>query len=217
MLNRIKASVCSGKRVFIVVPQIEGREEETSVLDIYDKYCSLFPNKVSLIHGKVSEDDKEASTLAFKTGLCPILVATSVIEVGIDVKNADLMVIYSPSHFSLSSLHQLRGRVGRDGTPSECILLSSLEDDDEKLKILMETDDGFKVAEEDLRLRGPGDIAGVRQSGLPEFAFANIIDDFKIFEIARDDATIILKNKMLSENLEIIELAKEKALISTLS
>ncbi|MCQ2798879.1 MAG: ATP-dependent DNA helicase RecG [Bacilli bacterium] len=217
LLKRIVQSVDGGKRVFIVVPQIEGKDEETSVLDIYEKYRKLFPNKVALIHGRVSEEDKEAATLAFKTGLCPILVATSVIEVGIDVKNSDLMVIYSPSHFSLSSLHQLRGRVGRDGTPSECILLSDLSDEDEKLKILMETDDGFKIAEEDLRLRGPGDIAGVRQSGLPEFSFANIIDDFKIFEIARDDATLILKNRMASENLEIIELAKEKALLSTLS
>ncbi len=218
VITRVEESIKNGKRAFIVVPQIEGKDEETSVLDIYDKYQKLFPNKVTLIHGKVSEEDKEIATIAFKTGLCPILVATSVIEVGIDVKNADLMMIYSPSHFSLSSLHQLRGRVGRDGTPSECVLLSTLDgDDEEKLHILMETEDGFKIAEEDLRLRGPGDIAGVRQSGLPEFSYANIIDDFKIFEIARDDAANILRNRLESENLEIIEIAREQSETSTLS
>jgi ATP-dependent DNA helicase RecG len=196
----IQASIASKHRVYIVVPQIEGDDEdsETSVKKVYEIYKKRYPNKVAMMHGQMEEEDKNVALLAFRSGLCPILVATSLIEVGIDVKPANLMVIYSPSHFALSSLHQLRGRIGRDGTPAECVLaLSGKEDDEEKekLKVLLSTEDGFKIAEADLRLRGPGEIAGVKQSGLPDFSYANLIDDFKIFECARDDATALMKHQ----------------------
>jgi ATP-dependent DNA helicase RecG len=196
----IAASLKSNHRVYIVVPQIEGQEEDedTSVKKVAERYKKAYPNKVTMMHGAMDEESKNVAMLAFRSGLCPILVATSLIEVGLDVKEANLMVIYSPSHFALSSLHQLRGRIGRDGTPARCLLaLSGKEEDEEKAKlnILLSTEDGFKIAEEDLRLRGPGELAGVKQSGLPSFAYANMIDDFKIFECARDDATAILKQK----------------------
>jgi ATP-dependent DNA helicase RecG len=196
----IQESINTKHRVYIVVPQIEGDEEdsETSVKKVYEVYKKRYPNKVAMLHGQMDEESKSVALMAFRSGLCPILVATSLIEVGIDVKPANLMVIYSPSHFALSSLHQLRGRIGRDGTPAKCILaLSGKEDDDEKakLQVLLSTEDGFKIAEADLRLRGPGEIAGVKQSGLPDFSYANLIDDFKIFECARDDATELLKHK----------------------
>ena len=153
----------------------------------------------------MSEEDKNVAILAFKSGICPILVATSLIEVGIDVKEANLMIVYSPSHFSLSSLHQLRGRVGRDGSPSTFIMFSEQnEEDNAKLQVLLNSDDGFEIAEMDLKLRGPGELMGTRQSGLPSFLVANIIDDFKIFECARDDAKEILKNPKESDNLNIL-------------
>jgi ATP-dependent DNA helicase RecG len=196
----IDASLKSQHRVYIVVPQIEGQEEDedTSVKKVYERYKKRYPNQVTMMHGLMDEESKNVAMMAFRSGLCPILVATSLIEVGLDVKEANLMVIYSPSHFALSSLHQLRGRIGRDGTSARCLLaLSGKEEAEEKSKlgILLSTDDGFKIAEEDLRLRGPGELAGVKQSGLPSFAYANMIDDFKIFECARDDATAILKAK----------------------
>ena len=205
-------------RVFIVVPQIEGgKDDNSSVLKVADMYKKLYPNKVTLMHGKMDEESKEVAEIAFRSGLCPILVATSLIEVGIDVKEANTMIVYAPTHFSLSSLHQLRGRVGRDGTPSYFIMAykkGSEPDSEEKLNILLSSNDGFKIAEEDLRLRGPGEITGVKQSGLPTFLTLNIIDDFKIFECARDDAAKILKEKDLLENKFAIAKAKEGKSVS---
>ena len=198
--SAITEALESHHRVYVVVPQIEGNEKEddTSVKRVYERYRKIYPGLVTMMHGSLDEESKNVALSAFRSGLCPILVATSLIEVGIDVKEANLMVIYSPSHFALSSLHQLRGRIGRDGSPARCILaLSGAEEEDEeaKLKILIKSDDGFKIAEEDLRLRGPGELAGVKQSGLPNFAYANLIDDFKIFECARDDASALLKQR----------------------
>lgn len=210
----IEESIASKHRVYVVVPQIEGGEEdsETSVKQVYARYQKRYPGKVTMLHGKMEEEDKNLATMAFKSGLCPILVATSLIEVGIDIKPANLMLIYSPTHFALSSLHQLRGRIGRDGSPATCLLLADkAEEGQEKLDVLLKSNDGFKIAEEDLRLRGPGELAGVKQSGLPDFLFANLIDDFKIFECARDDATLILKDPDAEEFRPVIFEAEKKA------
>ena len=117
---------------------------------------------------------------------------------GIDVPKANLMVIYDASNFGLASLHQLRGRIGRDGSKSLCLLTCDEQDDEEAMKrlnILVDSFDGFHIAEEDMKLRGPGELNGIRQSGLPSFAFLNIVDDFKIFMVARDDADYILRNQ----------------------
>lgn len=210
----IQEAIKSNHRVFVVVPQIEGGvKENTSVLEVAETYKKLYPNKVTMMHGKMDEESKETAELAFRSGLCPILVATSLIEVGIDVKEANTMVVYSPTHFSLSSLHQLRGRVGRDGTSSQFIMAYKKGDEsesEEKLNILLKTNDGFKLAEEDLRLRGPGEIIGVKQSGLPSFSTLNIIDDFRILECARNDATWILNNQKDPENHELIESVKKE-------
>ncbi len=209
----VEESINHNHRVYVVVPQIEGSEKEnTSVLEVAEKYKALYPNKVTLMHGKMDEESKEVATIAFRSGLCPILVATSLIEVGIDVKEANLMIVYSPTHFSLSSLHQLRGRIGRDGTKSVFVMAykkGDEENSEEKLNILLETNDGFKVAEEDLRLRGPGEIIGTKQSGLPSFSTLNIIDDFRIFECARDDATLILRNQKDPENKALLNSIKK--------
>lgn len=197
----IAKSLANNGRVYVVVPQIEGDNESTSVVKMSEIYKSLYPNKVTLMHGKMDEFEKDVAIMSFKSGLTPILVATSLIEVGIDVKEANLMIIYSSSHFSLSSLHQLRGRVGRDGNKAYCFLLysKSEEKENEKLRILETTNDGFKVAEEDMRLRGPGEMAGTKQSGLPSFNVANIVDDFRMFEESRDNATYMLSHPQNEE------------------
>ena len=213
-LLAINKSLESNHRVYIVAPKIEEvdeNEKDASVKTIFEKYNALYPGKVALMHGKMEEDEKEAAILAFKTGLCPILVSTSVIEVGIDVKNADLMLVYEPTRFALSSLHQLRGRIGRDGTPSTFYLLYDGNDEEEldKLQVLTATDDGFKIAEEDLRRRGPGELLGVKQAGLPDFHFVNIVQDFKMFECARDDAAYILAHDNEYPFEYILKLAKE--------
>ena len=200
------------KRIYVVIPQIEGGEDKdvTSVKTVYERYKRYYKDKVVMMHGQMSEEDKNVAILAFKSGICPLLVATSLIEVGIDVKEANLMIVYSPSHFSLSSLHQLRGRVGRDGSPSTFIMFGEgNEEDNEKLSVLLKSDDGFEIAEMDLKLRGPGELMGTRQSGLPSFLVANIVNDFKIFECARDDAKEILKNPESADNVIIMNEVKK--------
>ena len=115
------------------------------------------------------------------------------------------MLLYSPSHFSLSSLHQLRGRIGRDGSKAEFIMLSENDEEEaDKLAILTKSEDGFAIAEEDLKMRGPGEIAGIRQSGLPEFSYLNLIDDVRVFECARDDAKKILLSPKNPDYLPIL-------------
>ncbi len=205
-------SLSEKKRIYVVVPQIEGGEDKevTSVKTVYERYKKYYGDKVVMMHGQMSEEEKNIAILAFKSGICPILVATSLIEVGIDVKEANLMIVYSPSHFSLSSLHQLRGRVGRDGSPATFVLFGEGDDEEnEKLSVLLKSDDGFEIAEMDLKLRGPGELMGTRQSGLPSFLVANIISDFKIFECARDDAKEIIKDKKSIDNVIIMNEVKK--------
>ena len=210
MKKRIAASLTSGHRVYVVAPQIEGGEEEdSSVLSVYHRYESAYPGLVGLLHGQMNSEEKAKAIEDFKNGETPILISTSVIEVGIDVKAANLMIIYEPTHFALSSLHQLRGRIGRDGSPSVCYLVygHSIQEDLDKLKVLVDTEDGFKIAEEDLKRRGPGELAGVKQSGLPDFHFANIVTDFKMFECARDDAVEIFARRDEKELRPLLERA----------
>ena len=192
----VKKALDDNKSVYIIAPLIDFSEDgRYSVEQLYDEYYEKFGEKVALLHGKMKNDEKLEVLESFYNGSKPILVSTQVIEVGIDVKNANTMVIYDANNFGLASLHQLRGRIGRDGSKSTCLLAVDDEDDIERLQILVESDDGFKIAENDMKTRGPGDMAGIRQSGIPTFSFLNIIDDFKIFEVARDDAKIILKNR----------------------
>ncbi len=196
----VEACMNSGHRMYVVVPRIESDDNPySSVKKVFAMYEKRFPNKVTMLHGSLSQEDKDVANLAFRSGLCPILVATSLIEVGIDVKEANLMLIYSPSHFSLSSLHQLRGRIGRDGSEANCLLLSDEPEEAEKLQVLVNTDDGFEIAEADLKMRGPGEVAGIKQSGLPDFAFVNPINDIKIFECARDDAKYLKEHRLEDE------------------
>ena len=216
----IQQALTNSKRVFIVTPQIEESENEfASAKRVYDSFFKLYGQKVTLLHGKMNFEEKEAALLSFQTGLCPILVSTSVIEVGIDIKNASLMIVYEASHFALSSLHQLRGRVGRDGSKATFVMVYD-EDDEEtkqKLSVLLSTEDGFEIAEADLRLRGPGTIAGVRQSGLPDFLYANLIHDFKMFELAREDAAYIVEHSSEAQFKKTINKALIEAKIALIA
>ncbi|PKN09373.1 MAG: DNA helicase RecG, partial [Deltaproteobacteria bacterium HGW-Deltaproteobacteria-7] len=191
----ISAELAKGHQVFIVYPLVE----ESETLDLKDatnmsKHLQkdIFPDhRVGLIHGKMKEKEKDEVMREFLENKIQILVSTTVIEVGIDVPRASLMVIEHAERFGLSQLHQLRGRVGRRDIPSSCILLTNFKcsmDARKRLKVMEKTTDGFALAEEDLAIRGPGDFLGTRQSGLPDFRIASIIRDARILNDAKEDA-----------------------------
>ncbi len=198
------------QKVYIVAPLIEFVDNEKYSVDkLYARYLLRYKQKVGLLHGKMKQNDKETVLEEFAHGNIDILVSTQVIEVGIDVKSATVMVIYDATNFGLASLHQLRGRIGRDGSKSICLLTVDNQDDEEKLDILVKSNDGFEIAEKDLSLRGPGELVGVRQSGIPDFRYLNMIDDIKIFVVARDDARRIVKDKNSPEYQAIYKYCKK--------
>ena len=192
-------------KVYVVAPLIEFSEDEKySVEKLYSRYLLKYHEKVGLLHGKMKANEKEEVLNNFAFGDVDILVSTQVIEVGIDVKKANTMVIYDANSFGLASLHQLRGRIGRDGSKSTCLLTVDDLEEKDKIEILVSSNDGFEIAEKDLALRGPGELVGIKQSGIPDFRYLNMIDDIKIFIVARDDAREILKNKDAKDNQYIV-------------
>ncbi|MBO6261022.1 MAG: ATP-dependent DNA helicase RecG [Bacilli bacterium] len=195
IFKAVDYALTNDKQVYVIAPLIDFSEDcRFSVEQLYAKYAFRYRAAVGLLHGKMKQEEKEEILDKFYKNEIKILVSTQVVEVGIDVKNANTMVIYDATHFGLASLHQLRGRIGRDGSPSYCILVSN-DEEANKLDILTKSEDGFVIAEEDMKQRGPGELTGLKQSGIPDFAFLNIIDDYKIFVVARDDAKEIIKNK----------------------
>ncbi|MEG1638561.1 MAG: helicase-related protein, partial [Erysipelotrichaceae bacterium] len=152
--------------------------------------------KIGLLHGKMSSEEKDEVMQEFVDHKINILVATTVIEVGVDVKDANLMVIYDADRFGLSQIHQLRGRIGRGNRDGYCYLLTNSKDADalKRLSIIESSDDGFYIATADLQIRGPGDILGNRQSGIPGFILGDVIADANILQVARDDAIDVLKH-----------------------
>ncbi|MCK5388505.1 MAG: DNA helicase RecG, partial [Candidatus Izimaplasma sp.] len=186
-------------QVYVVTPLI--LESETLDLSnaqkVYKEFSSRFKDYyVGLLHSKIKSEDKDQVMNLFEDNEINILISTTVIEVGVDVPNATLMIVLDSERFGLSQLHQLRGRIGRSSLKSYCLLVYNETDKaKERLEILEKTDDGFKLSEEDLRLRGPGDFFGYRQSGDMKFKKASIVRDAKILEIARNDALAILINK----------------------
>ncbi|MCK5762457.1 MAG: DNA helicase RecG, partial [Candidatus Izimaplasma sp.] len=186
-------------QVYVVTPLIIESEklDLSNAQKVYKEFSSRFKDYyVGLLHSKIKSEDKDQVMALFEKNEINILVSTTVIEVGVDVPNATLMIVLDSERFGLSQLHQLRGRIGRSNLKSYCILLYNETDKaKERLEILEKTDDGFKLSEEDLRLRGPGDFFGYRQSGDMKFKKASIVEDAKILEIARDDALAILTNK----------------------
>ena len=193
----VRDQVASGRQVFVVCPLIEESAalQTRSAVQEYERLSKeVFPDlKLGLLHGRMSSADKDAVLGAFRRGELHILVATTVIEVGIDIPNASVMVIEGADRFGLAQLHQLRGRVGRGAEQSFCLLLSDdpSETAMQRLRLLEEHNDGFALAEADLRLRGPGDYFGTRQSGMPEFQAADF-SDVKLIETARREAQALL-------------------------
>ena len=231
VMDFIKEEIAKGRQAYIIYPLIE----ESSKLDYenlmkgYEEVKSFFPEPnywVSMVHGKMKANQKETNMQRFVKNDTQIMVSTTVIEVGVNVPNASVMVIESAEKFGLSQLHQLRGRVGRGAEQSFCILLTGSKiskDAAERLKIMVATNDGFKIAEKDLEIRGPGDIEGTQQSGLLNFRLANIVQDKVIVDAAKEQVDRILDTDpdfTLAENLRIknyLYLQKGKTIWSKIS
>ena len=198
ILEAVLEKIDEGDQCYVVCPAIEKNEDMDmrNVTEIYDGMCASLGRRyrIALLHGKMNTQEKDAVMERFLHREVDILVSTTVIEVGVDVKAANIMVIYDAHRFGLSQIHQLRGRVGRGTRPGYCYLLSSTKDPDslQRLKICEQTRDGFAIARADLQLRGPGDILGTRQSGVPGFILGDVIQDANILEVAREDAAEIL-------------------------
>ncbi len=214
VLNIMYEELKNKHQIYVVAPSIEEDDTSdiTSVNELKEKMVKAFKNyKIAVLHGKMASNLKDEIMLKFKNKEIDILISTTVIEVGVDVPDASLMVIFDANHFGLSTLHQLRGRVGRSDIKSTCVLISKTET--ERLKILETTSDGFKIAEEDFKLRGSGDLFGTKQSGDMTFKIANLREDFKILEYANIDAKEFWKNKnedLLPLKSEIIKLIDTK-------
>lgn len=196
----IKKEVDSGRQAYVVYPLIDESETlsaKAATIEAEHLQNEIFPQyKIGLLHGKLKNDEKDEVMKDFKEGKYHILVSTTVVEVGVDVPNATVMVIENAERFGLSQLHQLRGRVGRNSLQSYCVLITSSRSQEtrQRLSIMTETNDGFIIAEKDLQLRGPGEFLGTRQSGLPDLIISDIVRDAKILEMARNEAIDFVKN-----------------------
>ncbi len=198
--DAVRETVAAGHQAYVVYPIIE-ESEKSDLRAACDSarrlQAEVFPDiRIGLLHGRMKGREKEAVMRDFSGGRIPVLVATTVIEVGVDVPNATLMVIEHAERFGLAQLHQLRGRIGRGSAQSTCILVGNAGENPEtrrRLEILCETNDGFRIAEEDLELRGQGDVLGTRQSGLPAFQYADIVRDRRALELARMEADRFLQ------------------------
>lgn len=197
----VRRQLAAGRQAYVVAPLIEDSEEladVTSATALYEEMCTTFAGfGVALLHGRMTSRDKDEAMRQFISGQTQVLVSTTVIEVGIDVQNATVMMIYHAERFGLAQLHQLRGRVGRGVHQSYCMLVSDVTSDMAKarLEAMVNTTDGFDIAEKDLELRGPGEFLGVRQSGLPGFSVGDLTRDFKVMEVARDEARGLIENR----------------------
>ena len=219
----IEQQIGLGRQVYVVYPLIK-ENEKVELQDLqngYQQLCQTFPNyRISMVHGQMRAKDKDEQMRRFASGETQILVATTVIEVGVNVPNASVMIIENAERFGLSQLHQLRGRVGRGAEQSYCILLTNVEqskDTRKRMDIMVATNDGFRIAEADLQLRGPGDLEGTQQSGLPfELHIASLTHDGQLLDIARKAALEILdadplledmRNRIYKQRLDFLRIA----------
>ncbi|MBE9031928.1 ATP-dependent DNA helicase RecG [filamentous cyanobacterium LEGE 11480] len=192
--DMFRREIALGRQVYVVLPLVDESEKldlKSAIVAHQDFQTNVFPEyKVGLLHGKMTSAEKDAAITAFRDNETHILVSTTVVEVGVDVPNASVMMIEHAERFGLSQLHQLRGRVGRGAAQSFCLLMtaSRSETSMQRLKVLEQSQDGFFISEMDLRFRGPGEVLGSRQSGLPDFALASLVEDQEVLEVARDAA-----------------------------
>ena len=217
MFHFLKQEIEKGRQVYIVYPLIDESKtlDYKDLMDGYEGVCRHFPKpkyQVSVVHGRMKSEDKETEMARFVNGETNIMVATTVIEVGVNVPNASVMVIESSERFGLSQLHQLRGRVGRGGEQSYCILMSGQKlssDAKTRIKTMVRTQNGFEIADADLKLRGPGDMMGTRQSGLLELKLGDLLKDSQILQYARKIALSLLDSDPEMKKEENIPIFKE--------
>ena len=197
----LRREIAQGRQAYIVCPQVEEGEEPCDERKAVTEYAAtlqkeVFPDlRIAVLHGRMKPKEKEAVMAAFSAGQTDLLVSTTVIEVGVDVPNATVMVVENADRFGLSQLHQLRGRVGRGRHKSYCVLIADPKTDEarQRLRIMTQTTDGFRIAEEDLRLRGPGDFFGQRQHGLPSLKIADLTCDMLLLREAQQAAEALLQ------------------------
>lgn len=204
MLERVLAfmekELAKGRQAYVICPLIEESDklDVQNAIDVHSTLSFYFKDRfqVGLMHGRLHSDEKDQVMKSFSENEVQVLVSTTVVEVGVNVPNATVMLIYDAERFGLSQLHQLRGRVGRGSDQSYCILLADPKSEvgKERMKIMSETNDGFVLSEKDLELRGPGDFFGKKQSGLPEFKVADMVHDYRALETARNDASLLVQS-----------------------
>lgn len=205
VLSFVEKELLKGRQAYVICPLIEESEklDVQNAIDVHDMLTHYYRGKwkIGLMHGRLNSDEKEKVMQEFSDNQAQILVSTTVVEVGVNVPNATMMVIYDAERFGLSQLHQLRGRVGRGSEQSYCILLADPKSEvgKERMKIMTETNDGFVLSEKDLELRGPGDFFGRKQSGVPEFKVADMVHDYRALEVARQDAYDLLHSQSFWE------------------
>lgn len=197
IFTSINEMLSLNRQIFIIAPKIEEKENVHSVESLYDYFKEIYNDEVLCLSSKNKSKDKEEILNKFKNKESRILISTTVVELGLNVLEAGLIIIYDASHFGLATLHQLRGRVGRDGKAATCLLLDDKEV--ERLTLMKTIHSGADLAYEDLKMRGSGDFLGVKQSGIPSFQTVNVIDDFKMFTYAREDASFMMNHL---ENIE---------------
>jgi ATP-dependent DNA helicase RecG len=212
---RIRAQIEAGHQVYIVYPRIlssDGEETYKDLMDGYESICRAFPNiPISILHGKMQPANKAYEMNRFVKGETKIMVGTTILEVGINVPNANMIVIENAESFGLAQLHQLRGRVGRDNAQSYCLLLTKENlsyKAKQRIKTMVKTEDGFQIAQIDLQSRGPGDILGVQQSGLYKLKLADLTQDHEILQKAHDAAEGILETDPLLDQPVHVQLRK---------
>jgi len=219
----LQKEIDSGGQAYIVCPLVEEGEEasEKKAATAYiAQLQEILPRlRIGLMHGRLKPAEKEAVMARFSAGELDVLVSTTVIEVGVDVPRASLMIVENADFFGLSQLHQLRGRVGRGSRQSYCFLLHQAKNETalERLRTLCQTNDGFKIAETDLRLRGPGDFFGRRQSGLPGFAIADLATDMNILEAAQQSAQALLREDPALETAPLLARRVNEVIEKTLA
>ncbi|GAB3793785.1 ATP-dependent DNA helicase RecG [Virgibacillus kimchii] len=206
VLDFIEKRLANNEQAYVICPLIEESDklDIQNAVELYDQLTDYYQSKtkVGLMHGRLPAEEKDAIMKQFAENKIQILVSTTVVEVGVNVPNATVMVIYDADRFGLAQLHQLRGRVGRGDQKSYCILISDPKGEvgKERMRIMTETNNGFELAEKDLQLRGPGDFFGKKQSGIPEFKVADMIHDYRALEQARKDAEEIIEKNLLEED-----------------